>query len=335
MASRPLPDKALQRIREERIRNQQTLEARASRHPELPSDSDADSPTPILNSFIEKPGRSCVKELAALALSEFNFLWRQIEGDASPNWPGGRGKNPAAPAKDGFFILLAALRATLTHEQHAAFFVLKARALQRRVNSMLDLAERALRSAASMKNMPTLKKKGVQLAHFPHALHAADAKLQRANRPLGSYQEPKRRRSEKHSLHGHKAERSTPPEGQRMGFSMHYPGPAPDLAIARRRIGKHRMRLAKMLEENIPEDHGGGWEDHSSMRGMLADKGHQGLAENLKAIRPKKKPPRGLLSREDQNRSKRAPSDRIIVERWFGCLCQLWPIISNKWRCPE
>ena len=71
------------------------------------------------------------------------------------------------------------------------------------------------------------------------------------------------------------------------------------------------------------------------MWAILVDKGYQGLKEELRAVLPKKKPHRRLLSREEEDRNKRVSSDRIIVERWFGRLSQLWSATSNQYRWSE
>ena len=44
----------------------------------------------------------------------------------------------------------------------------------------------------------------------------------------------------------------------------------------------------------------------------------------------KRKPPRGVLENEEFKHNGKLPSDRIIVEHYFGRLGQLWAIISSK-----
>ena len=53
------------------------------------------------------------------------------------------------------------------------------------------------------------------------------------------------------------------------------------------------------------------------------DKGYQGAADDLRAVIPKKKPVRGLLSREDEEYNKKLSSGRILVENFFGRLGSL------------
>lgn len=50
------------------------------------------------------------------------------------------------------------------------------------------------------------------------------------------------------------------------------------------------------------------------------DKIYQGAAYFLHAVNPKKKPVRGLVSREDEAYNKKLSSDRILVKSIFGRL---------------
>lgn len=61
---------------------------------------------------------------------------------------------------------------------------------------------------------------------------------------------------------------------------------------------------------------------------MLVDKGFVGLANTIRVIRPKKKPPRRELTAADALKDRQISSDRIIVENFFGRLCTLWVIVQ-------
>ena len=54
--------------------------------------------------------------------------------------------------------------------------------------------------------------------------------------------------------------------------------------------------------------------------GVLMDQGYQGASDVLRAIIPKKKPVRGILSRADEEFNKKLSSNNIVVENYFGGL---------------
>lgn len=68
---------------------------------------------------------------------------------------------------------------------------------------------------------------------------------------------------------------------------------------------------------------------------VLVDKGYQGGAEFMRVVHPKRKPPHGILTVEEENTNKKISSDRIIVENFFGRVCGLWTILGSKYRWSE
>jgi hypothetical protein len=93
--------------------------------------------------------------------------------------------------------------------------------------------------------------------------------------------------------------------------------------------------LQKTEAEKLPEDH---WKLHDKFRdywGVLVDKGYQGLADECRAIHPKKRPPRGFLDRDDEEFNRKQRSDRVLVENYFGRMCSLWMITSRQYRWTE
>lgn len=65
---------------------------------------------------------------------------------------------------------------------------------------------------------------------------------------------------------------------------------------------------------------------------LLADKEYQGLAQQLRAIHPKKAAPRRRLTSDEERENDLISSDRVIVENYFGRLCSLWRICADKYR---
>ena len=106
--------------------------------------------------------------------------------------------------------------------------------------------------------------------------------------------------SGKHKLYGFKVEAAVRPNGIASAFSKHYPGSISDISIMYDRIQSHKYRLEKSDEEKDFEDNFPMSERFSNYWGVLMDKGYQGASEELRAIIPRKKPVRGVLSRADE-----------------------------------
>ena len=51
---------------------------------------------------------------------------------------------------------------------------------------------------------------------------------------------------------------------------------------------------------------------------LLADKGYQGLAQQLRAIHPTGAPPELRLSADEERKNDKISSDRVIVEKFLG-----------------
>ncbi|KAE8966539.1 hypothetical protein PR001_g28375 [Phytophthora rubi] len=68
---------------------------------------------------------------------------------------------------------------------------------------------------------------------------------------------------------------------------------------------------------------------------ILADKGYQGLNDTMRVLDPKHRRPTVPLTLEEDNTNREISSDRIIVENYFGRLCTLWALASDKYRWKE
>ncbi|DBA03326.1 TPA: hypothetical protein N0F65_011685 [Lagenidium giganteum] len=69
-------------------------------------------------------------------------------------------------------------------------------------------------------------------------------------------------------------------------------------------------------------------EDTGPMLSEFPHKGYQGIQNHLRAIIPKKRPPRQELSDEDKSQNIAISTNRIIVENWLGRGSTLWRIIA-------
>ncbi|ETL48551.1 hypothetical protein L916_01859, partial [Phytophthora nicotianae] len=75
--------------------------------------------------------------------------------------------------------------------------------------------------------------------------------------------------------------------------------------------------------------------EHPDSWAVLADKGYQGLAADFRAITPFKKQPLRELTLEQMETNDRIAHDRVLVENYFGRLCTLWAMCSDKYRWDE
>ena len=168
--------------------------------------------------------------------------------------------------------------------------------------------------------------------NFPEALYSVDVTFQQSFPPSGAIQEGKLYFSGKHKLYGIKMEVSVLPNGQAISCSDHYPSSVSDFEIIQRRIGIHKLLLAKNSAESNTLDVGMHADRYPQEWAVLADKGYQGLQDIVRAIIPIKRPPRGVLSMSDEAFNRRVSSDRILVENYFGRLSNLWSLFAVKWR---
>lgn len=55
----------------------------------------------------------------------------------------------------------------------------------------------------------------------------------------------------------------------------------------------------------------------------------------MRVIVPKKNPKNGCLRRDDEIENHKVPLDPMIVEIFFGHVCETWAFLSSKWRWNE
>ena len=170
---------------------------------------------------------------------------------------------------------------------------------------------------------------------YPCARYATEITFQQSNMPAGTQAERSEFYSAKHKQHGFKVEVSVLPNGLAINCTDHYRGSFSDITIFRRNMEFHRVQLHKLdAEQRVPDD--GPMQDvHDSEWAVLVDKGYQGLPAVIRAIHPRRKPSGHRLSSADEETNRKISSDRIIVENFFGRLCSLWGICSDKYRWME
>lgn len=97
----------------------------------------------------------------------------------------------------------------------------------------------------------------------------------------------------------------------------------------------HSLQLRKITSDLYLQEHGMISDDYPQMWALLSDKSYQGILDVCRAITPIKNRPIGHMSLSDISFNRKRSSDRVVVENYFGRLCCLWPVLSQKWNWPE
>jgi hypothetical protein len=176
---------------------------------------------------------------------------------------------------------------------------------------------------------------GHAFQHYPAARYAVDVTFQQANMPSGSQQERAAYYSKKHKLHGYKMEVSVLPTGLAINCSHHYKGSEADITIFRKNKEFHVAAATKpATDDNMPDD-GPLKEEYPESWIILADKGYQGLAGEMRVVIPTRRRPSTPLTVDQEAINHDISSDRVVVENFFGRLCTLWSLCSDKYRWQE
>lgn len=287
-------------------------------------DEGVDSVSPIMDRFMDEGnGNQSLISLTNFSFPEFSTIWTFIETELTVIWTCGRGRKPTISAKDAFFITLVVLKHFDTWAKHAIDFGLQPSSLEKSVHRVISTVEPILYMRFVREiSMETLKNDGTVFTNYPYALYATDVKFQPSYRPSGRFQEQKEYFSAKHKLYGHKIECSVAPNGLAVDISEHFPGSKSDLTIFLDRASRHRNMLKKADDEEV--DVGERSREFPRSWAVLVDKGYQGAGQVIRTIQPKKQPRGGQLDHEDLSRNRLVSSDRVIVENFFGRMCQLW-----------
>ncbi|KAH9100026.1 hypothetical protein Ae201684P_019031 [Aphanomyces euteiches] len=270
------------------------------------SDDEADSPCPVFDLFYHAEGNEGIRKMSNFNASEFNFVWSQICENVDLKWNCGRGERNRHTSKDVFFMFMAPF--------------------------LYDVFVYTVNETWSMEKLRT---SGNSFQHYPSACYATDVTFQQTNMPAGNLAERKRYFSKKHHLYGYKVEVSVAPNGLALNCTKHYPGNESDIGIFCKNFAFHDSNLLKLPREESFVDEGPLKEYFPNQWIVLVDKGYQGLSDVIRALHPKKKPPNASLSRQEHEINTYISSDRVIVENFFGRLCTLWAMCSDKFRWNE
>ncbi|ETP04378.1 hypothetical protein F441_18848 [Phytophthora nicotianae CJ01A1] len=299
-------------------------------------DVDVDSPCPIFDTWY-KEGADAVSRLTNYTPRELNVLWSIVRLHVTRYWNVGRRRRTQFAGKNVLFMTLAVFKCGGTWDMNAHVFRIKAPTFIKTITSFCRvLAPRVydewMRGKAVETNMRRLVTSGNTFSHYPCALYATDVTFQQANRPAGNTTEVMPYYSAKHKLYGLKVEVSVNPKGFAINCSQHERGNTPDISIFRNNMEFHwSMRVKSETDNQIP-DEGPLREEFSREWAILTDKGYQGLEAHLRCIHPTKG---SNLPPEVQHQNENISSDRVLVDNFFGRLCSLWRIVTDKYRSIE
>jgi len=299
------------------------------------SDDESDAECPIIDSFYGSGGNQAILKMCNFTLPEFRRLYSIMHEHIVTTWNVGRGNRSTLKPMDVLFMCLAVLKHGGSWDTLGTVFRIKGPTFMRIMTGFMAkiapfCAVRFVKKYDEKMGMAFLNEKKTLFKSHQYALEAIDVTFQQSNRPSGNMQEGKNYFSGKHKLYGYKVEVAVRPNGFATAFSTHYPGSTSDITIMHERLTQHAERLRKRDDDENFEDQYHLSDEYPDHWAVLMDKGYQSSAEVLRAITPKKKPLRGVLGRDDERFNRLLSSDRIIVEKFFGRLGQLWTILSSK-----
>ena len=271
---------------------------------------------------------------------EFDRIYNKISDVVTKFWSTGRGRKTVFKVKDVFFMALYTLKGGRHWDYMGCMFRIKWSVFQSMVKTFLILISEELyegmvveqRRRNTMRHFSAANK---LFKHHPHALYATDVTFQQTNRPSGNHQESKSMFSVKHKLYGYNMEISVFPTGLAACASAHRRGSVSDLTIFNEMYEFHKTATEKAMDDLSIPDHGPLRSKYPNLWAVLADKGYQGAADELRVLYLKKKKPHKMLSVDDEQDNKDISSDRVIVENYFGRMTTLWEITSRKYRWVE
>ena len=180
--------------------------------------------------------------------------------------------------------------------------------------------------------MERLKTDGKEFKSNPTAYYALDVRFQPTNCPSSNHLESKLFFSGRHHLYGLKTKVAVFSVGLAIHVSKASKGSVADKVIMMDHLEIHKELTSKMTHAMTLEDTGLSREEYPVHWAIIANKGYQGAQENCRMILPNKKPRNGHLSLSQKLYNQKLSSDRIIVENFFGRLCNLWGLLQKKYR---
>jgi hypothetical protein len=292
--------------------------------------------TPLLDKFYLKGGSACIQAMTNFTVDQLRQLWRLMSHDITQHWNIGRGRRTHHRPLDVLFMTLTVFKYGDRWDVMAKVFELKSATFEKLITTFIDavsplMYDKLVVQALKEYSMENLYNTNRQFKHFPGALYATDVRFQETNRLTAI--DGNDYFSGKHSLHGFKQEISVLPNGLAVTVSDHVDGSKSDYGIFASRIDHHRILLTKSAAELEIPDHGPA---ECTAWAVLCDVGFEGGREHLRVIHPIRSVVENQqLNVIEERHNQRVVQDRAIVDSYFGRLCKLWGMCSNKYRWSE
>ncbi|KAG6618479.1 succinyl-CoA:3-ketoacid coenzyme A transferase [Phytophthora cinnamomi] len=327
----------LQEREAERVRKR----ARHHHDPLPSSDEEEDSPHPLLDTFRDSIGDEGIQSMTNFTPTEIVRLYGFLSDFMSTRLNVGRRKRSSETAVDMFFMTLSVLKNGGDWGVLATSFGAKPPAFEKMIVRFLEILSPHLyalyvEDAAKTESMKKVALSGHSFRHYPAARYAVDVIFQQSTVKSGGTQEERAGfYNAKHKLHGYKTELSVTPTGIAINCSTHDRGSVADITIFRNNKAFHEATATKLASEETLPDDGPLQETYPSAWIIIADKGYQGLAETHRVVHPKRRLPSAPLTLEEEATNHNISSDRSIIANYFGRLCTLWALCSDKYRWKE
>ncbi|KAE9233115.1 hypothetical protein PF004_g9736 [Phytophthora fragariae] len=303
--------------------------ARYHNDPLPTTEGDEDSAHPLLDTFRDSVGSDDVLKMTNFTPSEIAQVYGDVSDFMAARWNIGRGQSSKQTPVDVFFMTLCVLKnggewAVLAHS-----FGMKPAAFEKMIVHFLDLLSPHLyhlyvEEAASTYTMKKVAIQGHAFRHYP----AVGVTFQQSNMPSASQADFY---SAKHKLHGYKTELSVMPTGICINCSHHSRGGVDDMTIFRKNLTFHEAATTKSPSEESMADEGPYRDTYPSSWIIIADEGYQELNDTMRVLHPKRSRPTDPLTLKEEETNREISSDRTIVENYFGRLCTLWALVSDKY----
>jgi len=315
--------------------------ARHHRDPLPTSDGEEDSLHPVIDTYRgESIGTEGVLHMTNFTPTEIVRIYGFVADYMATRWNVGRGKKCRYTAVDVFFTTLSVMKNGGDCAVLANSFGIKAPTFEKMIVHFLDLLSPHLYSfyveqAARSDTMKKVVLSGQAFGHYPAARYSVDVTFQQGNMPSGTQAERAEYYSAKHKLHGFKTEVSVIPTGLAINCFHYRRGSVTYITIFRDNKVFHKGASTKKTQEEGMAEDGPLLECFPGSWIILADKGYQGLSDSFRVVHPKRRCPTMPLTVEEEATNRNISSDRIIVENYFGRLCTLWALCSDKYRWQE
>lgn len=323
---------ALRQIQRRQTRCNLSL-AQASDQLLAESDDDVDSESPIFDSFFRSGDAAGICTMINFTPPEFHRIYDSIHEHVVDKLNVGRGRKSVYKPRNVLFIIFTFSKHCESWGFLSKMFYIPASSFQNLILGFVKIISPEcfklwVEDVVLEWDMDTLQKSNQRFKTFNYAIEAVEVTFQECEKPFGTLRAAKVYWSEKHHLYGYKFEVAVCPNGLASWASLHKPASVSDISILYDNEHHLKAIVYKGILNEI-EDNGLHQEKYPSHWAMIADKGYQGAQRDMRVITPYKRPPRGVLTPQQELFNANLSADRIIVENFLGRMGNLCNIVSS------